>query len=55
MLELIADGKSDFDIAIILNLSPKSVNYRVEKIKQKFAVATRIQAVVSALRQGFIH
>ena len=51
-LQWIAAGKSDWQIGKILNISQKTVNYHVENVKRKFGVATRIQAVVAAMRQG---
>lgn len=54
LLLLLADGKTDAEIAIIFNLSPKTINYRVEEIKRKFNVNTRTQAVATALRRKLI-
>lgn len=54
VLLLLAEGKTDAEIGIIFNLSAKTINYRVEEIKRKFGVGTRIQAVVTALRRGLI-
>ena len=51
-LKWIASGKSDWQIGQILTISQKTVNYHVENVKRKFGVATRIQAVVAAMRQG---
>ena len=51
-LKWIAAGKSDWQIGQILSISNKTVNYHVENVKRKFGVATRIQAVVAAMRQG---
>lgn len=48
----ISEGKSDWQIGQILNISAKTVNYHVENVKRKFGVASRIQAVVAALSQG---
>jgi LuxR family transcriptional regulator, quorum-sensing system regulator BjaR1 len=47
-----AAGKSDWEIGQILNISAKTVNYHIENTKRKFGVATRVQAIVSALRSG---
>ncbi len=52
VLKWISAGKSDWQIGQILNISAKTVNYHVENVKRKFGVATRIQAVVAAMRQG---
>ena len=45
-------GKSDWEIGGILNISSKTVNYHIENAKRKFGVATRVQAIVAALRLG---
>lgn len=54
VLTWIAAGKSDWEIGQILNISAKTVNFHVEKTKRKFGVATRIQAVLAAMRRGMI-
>jgi DNA-binding CsgD family transcriptional regulator len=54
VLEWIAAGKSDWQVAQILELSPKTVNYHVEHSKKKLRVSTRIQAVVVAVRLRLI-
>jgi DNA-binding CsgD family transcriptional regulator len=54
ILAWIAEGKSDASIGQILNISSKTVNYHVENAKRKFAVATRIQAVIAALRMDLL-
>jgi LuxR family transcriptional regulator, quorum-sensing system regulator BjaR1 len=45
-------GKSDWEIGQILLISAKTVNYHIENAKRKFGVATRVQAIVAALRLG---
>ena len=45
-------GKSDWEIGGILTISSKTVNYHIENAKRKFGVATRVQAIVAALRLG---
>ncbi len=47
-----AAGKSDWEIGAILLISSKTVNYHIENAKRKFGVATRVQAIVAALRLG---
>lgn len=47
-----ANGKSDWEIGHILLISAKTVNYHIENAKRKFGVATRVQAIVAALRLG---
>ena len=53
-LEWAAMGKSDWEIGEILSISERTAGSHIERAKQKFGVATRIQAVVSALRSGAI-
>lgn len=45
-------GKSDWEIGKILLISAKTVNYHIENSKRKFHVATRVQAIVAAMRIG---
>lgn len=45
-------GKSDWETGEILRISEKTVNHHVENVKKKFGVATRLQAVAIAIRQG---
>lgn len=52
ILQWIGKGKSDWQIGKILSISAKTVNYHVENAKRKFAVATRVQAVVRAVQAG---
>ncbi len=47
-------GKPDWQIAEILAISRKTVNFHVEQTKRKLNVATRIQAVVFATRLGLL-
>ena len=44
ILNWIADGKSNADIATIMNLRHRAVHYHVGQILQKLCVATRLQA-----------
>lgn len=53
-LSLAALGKSDRDIAASLNIGERTVHGYVEGAKRKMGAATRIQAVVSAIREGAI-
>ena len=54
MLSWLVAGKSDWEIAAILSLSKKTVNYHVEKAKRKLGSTHRITAVAVALRDGLI-
>ena len=50
-----AAGKSDAEIAMILELSPKTVNYHIEGAKRRMNAASRTHAVASAFRLGLIN
>ena len=52
ILGWVAIGKSDWAIGRILKISDKTVNFHVENAKRKFGVGMRLQAVISAMRQG---
>jgi DNA-binding CsgD family transcriptional regulator len=54
ILAWVAVGKSDWAIGRLLKISGKTVNFHVENAKRKFGVATRVQAVIVALRTGVI-
>jgi DNA-binding CsgD family transcriptional regulator len=54
ILGWVAVGKSDWAIGQLLRISGKTVNFHVENAKRKFGVATRVQAVIVALRAGII-
>jgi LuxR family transcriptional regulator, quorum-sensing system regulator BjaR1 len=49
-----AAGKTDWEISEILSISEKTANAHIEHAKGKFDVATRVQAVVHAIRLGII-
>jgi DNA-binding CsgD family transcriptional regulator len=50
-----AAGKSDWEIGAILNISAKTAGTHIDRIKKKYGVATRLQAVVAGLRSGYVH
>ncbi len=52
VLELIATGKPDKEIAAILGISPHTANKHVAKILRKMNAASRTEASVRALREG---
>jgi DNA-binding CsgD family transcriptional regulator len=54
ILGWVAVGKSDWAIGRLLKISGKTVNFHVENAKRKFGVATRVQAVIAAMRSGII-
>jgi LuxR family quorum-sensing system transcriptional regulator CciR len=53
-LEWVARGKSDHDIADILQISAKTVNFHIEAVKRKYEVSSRTAAVAMAARAGII-
>lgn len=54
VFKLILDGKSDWEIALILSISAKTVNYHVENAKRKLVAGTRLRAIAVALRDGLV-
>jgi DNA-binding NarL/FixJ family response regulator len=54
VLNLVAQGLSNQEIAQHLNISVDAVKSRIRKIMKKLVVKDRTQAVVKALRQGLI-
>jgi DNA-binding CsgD family transcriptional regulator len=53
-LQWVAQGKSDWEIGEILKISESTAHWYVESAKRKLGVATRIQAVMSAVSAGLI-
>lgn len=53
-LELVWNGKSDDEIAVILRLSPNTVHHHVESARRKLAVPKRFLAAKEAWRRGLI-
>lgn len=53
-LELVARGKSDWDISQLLRISEHTVHKHVEAAKRRLGVSTRMQAVVWAVQRGEI-
>ncbi|MFD1361694.1 response regulator [Lentibacillus salinarum] len=54
VLQLLADGKSNRGVAERLYISEKTVKNHVSNILQKMSVNDRTQAVVSAIRKGWV-
>jgi DNA-binding CsgD family transcriptional regulator len=54
-LQWVAMGKSDHDIAEILRISDKTVNFHIESVKRKYSVSSRNLAASMAVRAGVIH
>lgn len=54
VLEMIAQGQSNTEIASVMYLSPHTIKTHVRGIFNKFGVDNRVQAVVFALRNGVL-
>ncbi len=53
-LQLIAGGKTSWEIGEILDISHHTVNAHIRNIVRKLGVASRPQAVAEAFRRGLI-
>lgn len=49
-----ARGKTSAEIATILGLSKRTVDFHIDNARDKLGVATRVEAVVRAAREGLI-
>jgi len=54
VLQLLADGKSNKEIATRLFISTQTVKTHIAHIFQKLGVSDRTEAVASALRRGLV-
>lgn len=54
VLRLSADGKTAYEISIILSLSERTVNYHVQNVILKLNVCNKISAVIAAAKAGII-
>jgi len=50
----VREGKSSTDIAVILGLSPRTVDEHIAAACERLNVRTRAQAVVEAAAQGLL-
>jgi DNA-binding NarL/FixJ family response regulator len=53
-LTWVAKGKSSTDIAVLMNVSERTVNFHVNNVIRKFGVATRVQAAIRCALLGLI-
>ncbi|KAB0492620.1 autoinducer binding domain-containing protein [Pseudomonas vancouverensis] len=54
VLKLSADGKTAYEIARILSLSERTINFHVHRAIEKLGVTNKIAAVIAAARSGTI-
>lgn len=54
VLHWLARGKSSWDIAMILRVAERTVNFHVANLMRKLGTANRVQTVAVALRRGLI-
>jgi DNA-binding NarL/FixJ family response regulator len=54
VLALMAEGKTNREIAYVLGLSPFTVKNYIERIFERLGAMDRVQAVSKGLRQGII-
>ena len=53
-MKLSADGKTAYEIARILSLSERTINFHVQRAIEKLGVNNKIAAVIAAARSGAI-
>ena len=51
-LLLAAQGRTDWAISEVLGISERTVHHAIERAKNRFGVATRVQAIVHAIAAG---
>jgi LuxR family transcriptional regulator, quorum-sensing system regulator CviR len=54
VLKWLYDGKTSWEIAIILNVSESTINFHISNIKSKLKVVSRCQAVAKAVHGGLV-
>ncbi len=54
VIQLLAEGLSNKEMAHILAISPRTINFHLDNIYSKLGVSSRTEAAVYALRQGWI-
>lgn len=54
VIELIAEGLTNKEIAVLLSVSPRTVKFHLDNIFSKLNVNTRTEAAIYALRQGWV-
>jgi DNA-binding CsgD family transcriptional regulator len=54
VIQLLAEGLSNKEIAQLLFISPRTVNFHLDNIYSKLGVSSRTEAAIYALRQGWV-
>ena len=54
VIQLLAEGLSNKEMAQILSVSPRTINFHLDNIYSKLGVSSRTEAAVYALRQGWV-
>lgn len=54
VVQLLAEGLSNKEIARALSVSPRTINFHLDNIYAKMGVRSRTETAVYALRQGWI-
>ncbi|MDH2405297.1 helix-turn-helix transcriptional regulator [Bradyrhizobium sp. SSUT18] len=53
-LRWVEEGKSSWEIGVILRVSENTVNFHIKNAMRKLEVTTRIQAAIKARRLGLL-
>jgi signal transduction histidine kinase/DNA-binding CsgD family transcriptional regulator len=54
VIQLLGEGLSNKEIARLLSISPRTVNFHLDNIYSKLGVNSRTEAAIHALRQGWV-
>lgn len=54
LLSLLADGVSGSELSTIMNVNPRTIQRRLQRIRAYFDVPTTVEAVVAAVRRELI-
>ena len=54
VIQLLAEGLSNKEMAQILTVSPRTINFHLDNIYSKLGVSSRTEAAIYALRQGWV-
>lgn len=54
VIQLLAEGMSNKEIAHVLSITPRTVNFHLDNIYSKLGVTSRTEAAIYALRHGWV-